>query len=129
MDYADQSLYRIAMYYRISGPLDSSLAVFEVLAARIENPTIAAEAQYRIGEIKMRENKYEDAVKAFIAVREKFSGYEDWFSLGLLNLGECYEKLEKKDLAIEAYQALITLRADDDYGKTAKRRILGLENK
>jgi len=129
MDYADQSRYRVAMYYKLNGLLDSALKEFEILSARVENPTIAAEAQYRIGEIRMRENNIEEAAKAFTAVREKFSGYEDWFSLGLLNLGECYERLNKNDAAIEAYQALATLRPDDDFGKTAKRRISELEKK
>jgi TolA-binding protein len=77
----------------------------------------------------MRQEKLEEAVTAFIAVKENFAGIEDWFTLALLNLGECYERLQQNEKAIETYQAISTLRPDDDFGKTAKRRLKELEKK
>lgn len=128
MDYADQSRYKIAMYFKINGMRDSALKEFDILANTLENPTIAAEAQYRIGEIWMREANYDEASKAFLTVKEKFSDSEDWFPLALLNLGECYEKLGQTASAIEVYNVLSTLRPNDDYGKTATRRLKSLES-
>jgi tol-pal system protein YbgF len=126
-EYGEQSSYRIAMYFRIKGWLDSAVVEFQKLIHSNLNPSLSAESQYRIGEIRMRQEKLEDAVTAFIAVKENFAGIEDWFTLALLNMGECYERLQQNEKAIETYQAISTLRPDDDFGKTAKRRLKQLE--
>lgn len=123
MDYGDHSRYRVAMFYRSKDMYDSARVHFTLLSKVEENPVLASEAQYRLGELWLRSNDCEKAIKEFLIVKENFTGYEDWFSLALLNLGECYEKLENKDLAIEMYTTLEGLRPNDDFGKTAKSRL------
>jgi TolA-binding protein len=122
-EYGDQSRYRVAMYYRGRGMPDSARVHFQPLVQRMENPMIAAEAQYRIGELWMKQKEYQNAVGAFLAVREKFSNIEDWFTLSLLALGECYEILKNNEGAREIYTTLSSLRAGDDYGRTAQSRL------
>lgn len=126
-EFGDQSRYRVAMYYRSIEKFDSARVEFEILSKIMENPSIAAEAQYRIGELWMREDNYNKAIESFIIVKDKFSGYEDWYSLSLLNLGECYEKTENPIAAKEIYTALEQLRPEDDFGKTARSRIKRLK--
>jgi TolA-binding protein len=89
----------------------------------MENPLLASEAQFRIGEMWMQGKNYEKAIASFVIVKEKFSGSEDWFSRSLLNLGECYEQTGNNDGATEIYRTLESLRPDDDFGKTAKSRL------
>jgi TolA-binding protein len=89
-DWSDQSSYRIAMHYRANGFYDSAIYYFQIIAKVEENPKIASESQYRIGELLMRQNEYQKAIETFIKVKDKFEGYEDWYSLALLNLGEAY---------------------------------------
>lgn len=122
-EYGDQSRYRIAMYYRARLMYDSALIHFKPLAKRIDNPTAAAEAQYRIGELWMKQKEYDNAITAFLGVREQFSSIEDWFSLSLLGLGDCYETIKNYDAAKEVFQTLSTLRPDDDFGKSAAARL------
>lgn len=122
-EFGDQARYRIAMYYRSRAMFDSAIVHFRHIAKRIENPTIAAEAQYRIGELWMKQKEYGNAITAFLGVREQFSSIEDWFSLSLLGLGDCYETIKNYDAAKEVFQTLMTLRPDDDYGKTATARL------
>jgi len=122
-EYGDQSRYRIAMYFRSRLMYDSALVHFKPLAKRIDNPNIAAEAQYRIGELWMKQKEYENAITAFLGVREQFSSIEDWFSLSLLGLGDCYETIKNYDAAKEVFQTLTTLRPEDDYGKSAAARL------
>ncbi|MBI5325494.1 MAG: tetratricopeptide repeat protein [Ignavibacteriae bacterium] len=122
-EYGDQSRYQIAMYLRQQNQMDSALAEFEILATNMDNPLLAAEAQFRIGEIWMLRKNYEKASEAFALVRDRFTGQEDWFTKSLLNLGECYEQLGNTDSAAEVYQSIISLRGDDDFGKTAKNRL------
>jgi len=99
------------------------MAEFDILATNMDNPLLAAEAQFRIGELWMMGKNYEKASEAFALVRDRFTGQEDWFTKSLLNLGECYEQLGNTDSAAEVYQSIISLRSDDDYGKTAKNRL------
>lgn len=126
-EYGDFSRYRVAMYYRSKLMFDSALVHFSILAKEEGNPTLASEAQYRLGEIYMRLNNCDKAIEEFKIVKENFTGYEDWFSLSLLNLGECYEKINKPELAREMYQIIEGLRPDDDFGKTAKSRLRRLK--
>jgi tol-pal system protein YbgF len=120
-EYGAQSRYQLAMYHRLRERYDDARYEFLKLAERKDN--LGAEAQYRIGELWMREKNYAEARSAFKIVREDFPGMEDWYSLSLLNLGESYEMLGETDAAREVYQALAALRPDDDFGATANARL------
>ncbi|MFA7626678.1 MAG: tetratricopeptide repeat protein, partial [Candidatus Kapaibacterium sp.] len=128
-DWGDQSRYRTAMHYRAAGQNDSARFHFAFISAIEDNPNISSECQYRIGELWMRDKNYEQAVLAFTQVMEKYEGFEDWYSLSLLSLGEAYENLEQVDRAKEIYSALEALRPNDDFGNTAKSRIKRINNK
>jgi TolA-binding protein len=122
-EYADQSRYRIAMYLRNKGLSDSARTEFTVLAAREDNPLLAAEGAYRIGELWLREKNYPNALLAFKVVSEKFSGVEDWYTLSMIGLGECYEQTYDVEAARDIYKTIAKLRPTDDYGKTAQSRL------
>ena len=128
-DWGDQSRYRIAMHYRAAGQNDSARAHFAFISSIPDNPSISSECQYRIGELWMRDKNYEQAISAFILVKDNYEGFEDWYSLSLLSLGEAYENLEKFEEAREIYRALEALRPSDDFGNTAKSRINRIKNK
>lgn len=123
LEYGGQSRWKVAMYYRSVGMNDSSRTEFTKLALFEFDPNYAAEAYYRIGELWMLDKDFEKAAVSFEKVKENFAGYENWYSRSLINLGECYEKLEKFEDALLIYQAIMSLRPDDEYGKTAERRI------
>ena len=127
MDYANQSIYRIAMHFRLKGMFESSLDEFNKLKQVDDNPELAAEAFFRIGELNMRLEKYEKAAEAFNNVKDRFVGFEDWYSLSLLYLGECKEKLGEKDAAIAVYQTLVEINPENDFGKTAQSRLKRLK--
>lgn len=121
--FGEQSRYRLGMYYWSKEKNDSSRSEFYRLIGNEFNPNLAAQSYYRIGVLWMREDSLDQAIEAFVTVRDKYSGFEDWFSLSLLALGEAYEKKENYILAREVYQALVALRPGDDFGKTADRRL------
>jgi len=128
-EYGEQCTYKVAMYFLKKGWLDSAITEFRKLSHSNIDANMAAEALYRIGEIYKRKDDCETAITEYTKVRENFAGIEDWFTLAMLNMGECYEKLGDIEKAIETYQSVVTLRPDDDFGKTAKRRINELEKK
>lgn len=122
-DWGDQSIYRIAMHYRGNGLYDSARTYFALISDVKENPKISSEARYRIGELYFRDKDYENAINNFVIVKDNFEGFEDWYSLSLLNLGEAYEKVGNNDSAREIYNTLEIIRPNDDFGKTAKSRL------
>lgn len=122
-EYSMQARYRIGMYLREKNLYDSARSIFAPLTQYQDNLLLAAEAQYRIGELWMRDNNWFKAAEAFNIVKEKFTNQEDWFTLSLLSLGECYEKLEDPAQARAIYQTIIMLHPNDDYGKTAQARL------
>jgi TolA-binding protein len=82
---------------------------------------------YDLGTTYFRERDYGRASEWFARVREEFAGVEDWYTLSMLALGECYEQLQQKKEAIDAYTTVAELRPDDDYGKTALARVKRLK--
>lgn len=126
-EFGDQSAYKIAMYYRSTGKLDSAIVEFRKLSENSSDPALSAEATFRIGEIYLRRNDCENAIPEFIRLRDKFAGIEDWYTLGLLNLGDCFEKNQNIEEAINTYRAIVSSRPFDEFVATAKRRMETLE--
>lgn len=122
-EYSVEARYRIARYLKNKDLNDSARKEYLILADTKGNPEIASESRYRVAELYLRDNKPDSALIHFEIVKEKFSGMEDWFSLSLLSLGEIYEGKSMKDKALEIYNAILSLRPDDDFGKTAKQRL------
>ncbi len=121
-DYGDRCRYRVAMFFRQNNLFDSARAQLEQIATS-RTDELAAEAQYRIGELFVREKKYAEAITAFLKNKNGFSGLEDWYTLALLNLGVCYEAQKDVETAKEMYRLVIAQHSEDDFGKTAQQRL------
>ncbi|MCX6139710.1 MAG: tetratricopeptide repeat protein [Candidatus Kapabacteria bacterium] len=126
-EYADQSRYQVAVLYRRIGNIDSALYHFGLLALRTDKPQFASNALYDLGTIYLREKRYAEAMAQYERVRQEYAGYEDWYTLSLLALGESYEILKRVDEAKDVYEVVARLRPDDDYGKTAEARLKRLK--
>ncbi len=123
LEYGLQSRYLVAKYYKSKEWNDSARTEYRILATQNNNLLLAAEAQYRLGEIYMREKNLDSAIVELEVLKEKFAGYEDWYSYGMLALGECYENTSQFQKAEEIYTVLLEVRIDDDFAKTAKQRL------
>ncbi len=122
-EYGAQARYKLAQLHRKAGRLDSARFHLNILAQRTDAPLIVANVLYDLGTSFMREKSYETAVTYFERVRDDHAGIEDWYTLSMLSLGECYEALNRRNEASQTYQTVVTLRPDDDYGKTAQMRL------
>lgn len=122
-EYSLQSRYRIAMYLRERNLNDSARIMFQPLVQNTDNPLLSAEAQFRIGELWAQDKNWQNAAIAYAYIKENFDGQEPWFTVAMINLGECYEKLNDMVKARETYQTIIILHPADDYGKTAQSRL------
>lgn len=128
-EYGDQSRFQLAMYYRSMRNVDSMRYHLAILGARVDNPMLAANALFLIGQSYVREERHAEAVVVFERVRNDYAGNEDWYTLAMLGLGESYEALDRAAEAKEVYQTVATLRPDDDYGKAAQSRLKRMERK
>ena len=122
-----QARYKLAQLYRKVGRIDSARFHLQLLAQRVDQPSVVANVLYDLGTTYFRERDYGRASEWFARVREEFAGVEDWYTLSMLALGECYEQLQQKKEAIDAYTTVAELRPDDDYGKTALARVKRLK--
>ncbi|MBU3698447.1 MAG: tetratricopeptide repeat protein [Candidatus Kapabacteria bacterium] len=122
-EYGAQSRYKLAQLHRRAGRLDSTRFHLNLLAQRTDAPLIVANVLYDLGTSFMRERNHAVAAGYFERVRDDHAGIEDWYTLSMLSLGECYEALDRKPDAISTYQTVLTIRPDDDYGKTAQARL------
>ena len=118
-----QARYKLAQLYRKAHTMDSARYHLQLLAQRTDQPSVVANVLYDLGTTYFREKNYATASESFIRVREEYAGVEDWYTLSMLALGECYEQLQQKKDALDAYMTVAELRPDDDYGKTAAARV------
>jgi TolA-binding protein len=121
-DYGDRCRYRVAMFFRQNALYDSARAQLEQIASS-RTDELAAEAQYRIGEMYQREKKYAEAITAYLKNKNTFAGLEDWYTLALLNLGLCYEAGKDVESAKEIYRLVMAQHGEDDFAKTARERL------
>lgn len=128
-EYGEQSRFQLAMYYRSKRMIDSMRYHLQILGARVNNPMLAANALYLIGESYVRDARHADAAAVFEQVRNDYAGNEDWYTLAMLGLGEAYEAISRPVDAKDVYQTVATLRPDDDYGKAAAARLKRMERK
>jgi TolA-binding protein len=128
-EFGDQARFQVAQHYRKQRNVDSARFHFEILGTRSDAPLLAAHALYLAGEMDVRDKRYERAAGYFDKVRNDYAGYEDWYTLSMLGLGECHEQLGNKATALEVYGVVASLRPDDDYGKAAMARVKRLERR
>ena len=84
---------------------------------------LGAKAQYYYGVTLFDQEKYTDAISAFVRVRSVFSSYEEWYYKSLMKLGDCYVELNDKKNARDMYRAVIKKHKNDSLGKEANDKL------
>jgi len=84
---------------------------------------LGAKAQYFYGVTLFEQEKYEDALSAFVRVRSVFSAFDEWYTKSLIKLGDCYVKLNDTKSAKEMYRAALKRHKNDSLGKEAREKL------
>jgi len=92
----------------------------EVIAAT--NGETAARAQFQIGETFLAEQKFEQAIPAFLAVEDVYA-YPKWSARALLEAGRTFEQLKQMDEAKAQYNQLTTKYKDAPEAELAAGRL------
>ncbi|MCC6634571.1 MAG: tetratricopeptide repeat protein [Chitinophagaceae bacterium] len=79
----------VAKNHQINNNLQEAISAYK-LVIQIATSEFSAEAQYRIAEIYLLQNKLNDAEKAAFDVIKKYGSYEYWVTKSYLLLGDIY---------------------------------------
>ena len=84
---------------------------------------IAAEAQYFIGLNYFEQNKLPEAITELKKLRSLYSAYDEWYSKGLILLGDSYVKIDDKLNASEMYKSVLKRHRNNAIAKEAKDKL------
>lgn len=108
---------------------DARLAFEKVIASPDSAGTeLAAQAQWRIGELFFHQERYADAIAAYYKVDSLYE-FERWRSAALIQAGKCQELLGQPQQAKKLYQQLIRQFQTNQYASEAKERLSAIESR
>lgn len=79
----------VAKSYQLANKLEEAITAYKTVIA-IGKSEFSAEAQYRIGEILLQQNKLADAEKAGFETIKKYGSYDYWVTKSYILLGDVY---------------------------------------
>ena len=80
----------------------------------------AAMAQWMIGESYLHQQRYEEAIRAYLRV-EILYDFPHWQAAGLLQAGKCYEIQGSRSEAVRLYARLLNEYPDSTYAVEASK--------
>ncbi len=86
----------------------------------------AAEAQYNIGVLLRKQQKFEESTKALIEVKNKFATHRSWLYEAFLLIADNYVSLGNKFQAKATLQSIIDNATDEKVKEKAKQQLAGL---
>ena len=83
---------------------------------------LAAEAQFRLGEVRRERGDVEGAVEAFQTLAFLY-GHDEWVAKGLLQVGLCYEELQQPSKATKFFRELTEKYPKSEASDQARSRL------
>jgi TolA-binding protein len=88
---------------------------------------LSAEAQYRIGECRIRRGQLSGAVDAFVKLSILYQ-HAEWVQRGLSSAGDCYVQLEMPKKAAKLYQELVNRFPKCALAKVAQTKLKNIRS-
>lgn len=110
--YRDKALYKWAFAHFRQDQFDLAAEVFGRLVREVPESPLSLEASFREGQSWLKASKFEEAGKALDAYIAKGRG-DAFYPQALQDLGVVYEKLDRKEDAINTYENHLKLFPDD----------------
>ncbi|MCZ7555341.1 MAG: tetratricopeptide repeat protein [Bacteroidia bacterium] len=120
--FAVLSEIELALLDAEEGSLDKAVAALDAVAAS-RSDAVAAEAQYRKGELLAGAARPEQAEEALLRVGYVFPDAMPWTARALLRLGMLHEELGKNAQARSVYERITAEFAGSDEARTAARKL------
>ena len=89
------------------GRLDKARPLYEALAQRARDETIAAWAHYGLGRCHQAEKNFGRAIAEFMGLATDYPVERDVVGRAMVQAGRCYEALGKRNEALIVYSSLV----------------------
>jgi TolA-binding protein len=109
-----------------TGRHDSAIQCFRRVTASHRGET-AARSQYEIGNCFLEKGDAQQALSEYLKVRFLY-GHVEWVAAAMLRCGQCFERLEQTDRALETYRELVEKYPEEESAKKARSRISELDS-
>lgn len=106
---------------QLRGEADKAEANFTKVTSLGDGP-LAAEAQFRIGEVRAQRGDLQGAADAFVKLPILYA-HPEWVRKGLLQAGLVYERLQQPDKAQRFFKELAEQHGDSDEGRQARSHL------
>lgn len=94
------------------------------IAVAAKDQTIAAEAQYRLGESLLQRGDTDKAIGIYRSIEETSSGQTVWVQMGYFRLGNIYEQKGNLKYALQAYEKAANIKGGlKELAEAAQKRI------
>lgn len=120
--FADKARIELGLIELNAKRYPNAIKYFQQLATK-RNDEIGASAQYYLGVVSQRQEKFQEAITYLVRTLNSFTGFDEWVTKSYLRLGECYDKLKDTKKAREMYKTVVEKHKNDEYGKEAQAKI------
>jgi TolA-binding protein len=101
------------------GKYQEAFMSFKAIVDANINPELAAKSSFEIGRCMFLLNKYEESLKYYTNMLTKFPKHPD-IRESMFIMGQCHEKLGRKDQAAAFYRKILSMGGGEDDGTNVK---------
>jgi TolA-binding protein len=120
--FADRSRLQIARAHQARREFQAAVDTLARVVS-LRDDDIAAEAFLLLGELYLALNRYDNALRSFTEVSERFAHFPALNDRALLGMGEAYERKNDRANAIAAYSRLVEVSQDASLKRDAEERL------
>ncbi|MBZ0200680.1 MAG: tetratricopeptide repeat protein [Ignavibacteriaceae bacterium] len=120
--FADKAKFELGLIEMAAKRFANAEFYFQKLAES-RTDDIGAKAQYFFGVSKFEQQRYAEAITAFVRVRTIFSAYDEWLTKSYLKMGDGYIELKDYKKAEEMFRAVLSNHRGDMFGKEAQNKL------
>jgi len=84
---------------------------------------MAAEAQFYLGQIEQAQDRFNEAIVAYLRIQAIYGAYPEWVAGALLEMGKCHEALGRAGEANRAFRQVVQDFPDTRWAALARERL------
>jgi TolA-binding protein len=107
------------------GKYQEAFMSFKLIVDNNANSELAAKSSFEIGRCMFLMNKFEDSLKYFTNMLTKFPKHPELIETMFI-MGQCNEKIGRKDQAIAFYKKIVSMGGDDSVMEKVRRALSAL---
>ncbi|MCL2211027.1 MAG: cyclic nucleotide-binding domain-containing protein [Treponema sp.] len=104
------------------GRYQEAFMSFKTIVDSGDNPELSAKASFEIGRCMFLMEKYEECIKYYTSMLSKYPKHPELKEV-MFMMGQCNEKIGRKDQSIAFYKKIISMGGDDSASDKARRAL------